>query len=556
MRPDGSDRCRRLVLLCACIVFACAGTAAQTKKGTAGTDFLGDKDRTAQGGVQAQPRGPALESVIVPENYYVGPSDGFAVDIWSSTPLAFELTVTPEGTLIVPTVGEVQVANMTLTAAKKKVVAAIRKRYLNAELTMTLVSPRPVIVTVEGQVLNPGSYTMAAYNRVDKAVEAANKLMPGETQNDVNNVRLTMSTRRIILRHNDGTQSRVDLQKFLAEKEDRWNPYLREGDIVVVPTNDFTRNVIGVYGQVNTPGRFEFAGGDSASDLLRFAYGFSPLAREDSIEFTRQDPTGNILERRVIDGRAILQGTAPDFLLQPGDRLLVRGDVDQRGDYRVTITGEVRSPGVYPITRDSTRLTDLIRFAGGFTDDALLSSAEVLRQPVMAGETETERLQSIRGGVPPDDTTYFYLETALRIRKEPVTADFEKLFGRGDTSSDVLLRNGDYVDVPSKKKTVYVFGQVVTPGHVPYRPGTDIWYYIGKAGGVTDRARQGDAKVIKARSRQWLNPGDTSVEEGDFVWVPKVPDRPFGYYLGIVAQSATVLSVAISVVLLVNQFKK
>ena len=556
MKADGSDRRGRLLLACACGLFACAGAAAQVKKGAAETDFLGEKDRTAQGGVLAQPRGPALESVIVPENYFVGPSDGFAVDIWSSTPLAFELTVTPEGTMIIPTVGEVQVANMTLASAKKKVVAAIRKRYLNAELTMTLVSPRPIIVTVEGQVVNPGSYTMAAYNRVDKAVEAANKLMPGETQTDVSNVRLIMSTRRIILRHNDGTQSRVDLQKFLAGKEDRWNPYLREGDIVVVPPNDFRRNVIGVYGQVNAPGRFEFADGDSVSDVLRFAYGFSPRARGDSIEFSRQDPTGNILEHRVIDGRGILEGTAPDFPLQPGDRLLVRGEVDQRGDYRVTIAGEVRFPGVYPITRDSTRLTDLIRLAGGFTEDALLSSSEVLRQSVSPGDIETERLQSIRGGVPPDDTTYFYLETTLRIRKEPVTVDFEKLFGRGDASNDILLRTGDYVDVPSNKKTVYVFGQVVTPGHVPYRPGADIWHYIGRAGGVTDRAREGDMKVIKARSRQWLNPGDTPIEEGDFVWVPKVPDRPFGYYLGIIAQSATVLSVAISVVLLVNQFKK
>ena len=216
MRADGSDRRGRLLLVCACSVLACGGIAAQTKKGTSGTDFLGEKEKTAQAGALAQPRGPALESVIVPENYYVGPSDGFSVDIWSSTPLAFELTVTPEGTLIVPTVGEVHVANMTLASAKTKVVAAIRKRYLNAELTMTLVTPRPVIVTVEGQVLNPGSYTMAAYNRVDKAVEAANKLMPGEIQSDLSNIRLTMSTRRIILRHNDGTQSRVDLQKFLA----------------------------------------------------------------------------------------------------------------------------------------------------------------------------------------------------------------------------------------------------------------------------------------------------------------------------------------------------
>jgi protein involved in polysaccharide export with SLBB domain len=534
--------------------FTCV--TAQTRRETSETDFPGDKDRVSQGTVMVQPRGPALESVINPANYFVGPSDGFSVNIWSSKPLAFELTVTPEGTLIIPTVGEVQVSQMTLAAAKEKVAAAVRKRYLESELTMTLVNPRPIVVTVEGEVLNTGSYTMAAYNRVDKVLEAANKLMPGEAQSELDNIKFLMSTRRIILRHNDRTQSRVDLQRFLALKEDRWNPYLREGDVVVVPPYDVHRNVIGVYGQVNAPGRFEFADGDSVSDAIRFAFGFSPGAREDSVELTRQDRTGYIRERTSIDARGILAGTVPDIPLQPGDRILVRGTVDQRGDYRVKITGEVLFPGLYPITRDSTRLSELVRSAGGFSDDALLSSAEVLRQPVRESDVETERLMSIRGGVPPDDTTDFYIETTLRMRKEQVTTDFVKLFVRGDQSSDVFLQSGDEVIIPSRKKTVYVFGQVVSPGHVPFIAGEDVWRYIERAGGVTDRSRRGDIKVIKARSRQWLNPGDTSVEEGDFIWVPKVPDHPFGYYLGIIAQSATVLSVAISIVLLVNQYKK
>jgi hypothetical protein len=73
---------------------------------------------------------------------------------------------------------------------------------------------------------------------------------------------------------------------------------------------------------------------------------------------------------------------------------------------------------------------------------------------------------------------------------------------------------------------------------------------------VTDRAREADIKLVKAKTRQWLSPGGLMVEEGDYVWVPKVPERPFGYYLGIVAQSATVLSVAVSVVLLVIQLRK
>lgn len=530
---------------------------AQTKRPVIDSDLFGDRDKTAAfPSTLALPRGPALESTIAPESYFVGPSDVFAVNVWTSPPLALQLTVTPEGTLIIPTVGEVRVADTTLAAARKKVVDALMKRYKFGNPTVTLVIPRPIVITVRGAVLNPGSYVMAAYNRVDKAVEEANKLLSGQYFEELRPLLEKMSTRRIIVRHKDGTQSRADVQKFLATREDRWNPYLREGDNVVVPPNDFKKNVIGVYGSVNVPGRYEYAEGDSVKDALRIAFGFTPTAQPESVEFSRQDLSGNIVWRRVLNGGAILDGTQPDIPMQPGDRLLVRGAVDLRGDYRVKVTGEVCRPGTYPITRNSSRLTSVIEAAGGFTEFAALASAEVLREPIALEDVALEQLESLRGGVPPDDSTYYYLETNLRLKKEAVNADFVKLFQWGDSTQNVILQDEDVVNVPSRRKTIYVFGQVVNPGHVAFTGGQDVWYYIQKAGGLTDRARGGDIKVVKAKTRQWLSPGDTQVEEGDYVWIPKQPERPFGYYLGIIAQSASVVGVAVSIVLLVIQVNK
>jgi polysaccharide export outer membrane protein len=538
------------------LIVAASGSA-QIKRPGGETDLFGDRDKaTGIPTLVTQPRGPALESTIAPESYFVGPSDVFAINVWTSPPLALQLTVTPEGTLIIPTVGEVRVADMTLSAARRKVIDALGKRYRIGEPTFTLVTPRPIVITVRGTVLNPGSYVMAAYNRVDKAVEEANKLLTGQRFDELQPVLERMSTRRVIVRHKDGTQSRADIQKFLATRDDRYNPYLREGDNIVVPPNDFKKNVFGVYGAVNAPGRYEFAEGDSVKDALRIAFGFTPTAQPDSVEFSRQDLSGDIVERALLNGRAILEGTQTDLGMQPGDRLLVRGKVDLRGDYRVRVTGEVRRPGIYPITRNSTRLTSVIEAAGGFTEFAALASAEVLREPIAPADVALEQLESLRGGVPPDDSTYYYLETNLRLRKEAVNADFVRLYQMGDSLQNVILQDEDVVNIPSRKRNIYVFGQVVNPGHVAFTGGQDVWYYIQKAGGVTDRARSGDIKVVKAKTRQWLSPGDTHVEEGDYVWIPKQPERPFGYYLNIIAQSASIVSVAVSIVLLVIQTNK
>ncbi|MBK7256559.1 MAG: SLBB domain-containing protein [Ignavibacteriae bacterium] len=398
----------------------------------------------AQGAQVAAPPAPAMESVINPDHYVVGPSDVFSVNVWTDPPLTFRLSVTPEGTLVIPCTGEAPVAGLTLTDARTRILTEEKKRYRFGESSVTLVAPRSVIISVQGRVLNPGFYTLPAYNRVDKALEEANRPLAPQTFDESRYMRSEMSTRRVIVRHADRSESRADLRRFMATQDDRWNPYLREGDVVVVPRNDFTRNVFGVYGEVNTPGRFEYAEGDGVKNVLQIAFGFTPRAIADSVLLLRQDESGEIILRTVVNGARILAGLDPDVPMEPGDRLMVPGHPDLRGDYAVTIRGQVKAPGVYPITRNSTRMTEVIKAAGGFTDEAALASTELIRRSVAEGEIETERLQSVRGGVPDEDSSYYYLETSLRLRKETVYCDFVGLFLRGDTTQNVVLRDGGY----------------------------------------------------------------------------------------------------------------
>jgi protein involved in polysaccharide export with SLBB domain len=130
--------------------------------------------------------------------------------------------------------------------------------------------------------------------------------------------------------------------------------------------------------------------------------------------------------------------------------------------------------------------------------------------------------------------------------------DFERLFVNGDTTQDVTLRNYDRIVIPSRQHTVYVFGQVVSPGHIPYTGGNTVAYYIDRAGGYTKHAREGDVVVIKASSRAWLDPAETHVEDGDYIWVPRETSQPFGFYLTTVAQLATVLASLATVILVIQ----
>jgi len=511
---------------------------------------------TKFGKVQPAPaRGVALEEPIDANKYIVGPSDRITIGLWAGPSENQDLLVTPEGTLLIPTVGEVSVAGLTLAEAKKKIISEVQKKYVYGNVTVTLKEPRTLEVLVTGIVLRQGAYTVSATNRVDKAIALANAITDTnrESGERARQVLQSASQRSILLKRRDGTVHRVDLLRYYATREDRFNPYLLNGDVIVVPRNEVWKNFVSIYGAVNVPSQYEYVEGDSLTTILQIAYGFTPLADSSHVEISRLEPGGNWMRNWVVDGTAILQRRAKDIVLQRGDRIFVREKLELREDYVVYVQGEVRYPGVYPITKQATRLSAVIRSAGGFTEHAFLPGAELIRGAMAEREIKLERLLSSRGYITPADSAYYYTETDIRLRREAVSVDFERLFVRGDSTQDVTLRPGDLIQIPSRKGTIYVFGQVVNPGHIPFVKGKDYQYYIEKAGGYAERARKGDVKIIKGRTKQWLNVKETQVEEGDNVWVPMKPRRDFTYYMNLYSQLGSALSVIVGIAVLMVQ---
>lgn len=508
-------------------------------------------------------KGAIMDGTIDPKEYTVGPGDIYSANIWVSPPVNFQLPVTPEGTVIIPTVGEISIAGMHLDVAKKKVIAALKKSYISGDVSFTLLVPRMFQVKVVGAgIINEVSINVQATERAENALVTARDQMNlalKDTRLSGDDYRVLSqvgSTRKILLHHKDGTQSTADIDKYNATKDPRFDPLLRDGDVIIMPERNLTKDFVSVYGGVNGKGAYEFVGGDSLLSMIRIAHDFSPLADTGRVEVLRSDSLDNTLQTISFDARDIIAGRTPDYALHRGDRIIVKEKKELRRDSKVQIEGEVLYPGYYPITKDSTKLTDLVRMAGGFTEFASLSISKVFRRSITEREIVSERLESARGGVTPEDSAYFYLETNVRLNRELVVVDFVSLFSRNDNSKDVYVIDGDDIVIGSQKKTIYVFGQVVNPGHVLYVAGQKYDFYVNQAGGFTAYAREGDVRVIKANTKQWLKPSETSIEEGDYVWVPKEPYRPFGYYIQVYSQVFGILGTIATLAVLVVQLRK
>ncbi len=485
-----------------------------------------------------------FEEVVDESEYIVGPQDVFQFLVPGILTAPVSVVVTAEGKLVIPNAGEFHAAGKSLVRLKEEVSRAFQA----VKPSLTLLSPRTFVVTVLGVVEKPGTYMANSVLRVDKAVGLAKGTATGH------------STRSIILRRKGSQDRLVDLDRFYAFRENSDNPFLREGDLIIIPPLALDQSAVSIFGAVNAPRAYEYRKGDSLGTLIRIAQGLTPSADLSNVELTRFSTDGTS-QSTVIDATNIVAGTVPDIALNNKDRVVVREIPDTRRDFKVQVRGEVRFPGMYPITRDSTRLSEIIERAGGFTEFASLRLAELERRQLTAqglgadlGQESRQNLRMTDQLVTPEERQYYELESVLR--RGVMAVDFEGLFARGEKSKDVFLSDGDVVFIPNARKSVYVYGQVSRPGYVPFKEGADVRYYLDHAGGYGEEAETGGTRVIKGTTREWLDPSDTVIEAGDYIWVPKDIRYPTGYYLNLVSQAASFISVVLSMTVIILQLTK
>lgn len=548
-------------------VFAAHICFGQSKSGIQIPDLnMFRPDLKAESGAQQLGKSPIpMDSPVNAEEYLVGPGDILSINVWSSSPKEHVLTVTPEATLLIPNVGLVNVKGLTLSEAKERVAEKMRRFYSNAEISTTLLTPRKVVVQVTGNVVNEGAYEMYSVQRVSQLIAQANLPRTGQAtskkfEEDLQTATQTASNRGIVLKRKDGSPRKVDLVRYEITGDGAFDPYLNEGDVVFIPERQPISKSIGVFGGTVRSWTYEYVPGDSLTHLIRMAMGLQPHADTLHAYLTRLSPDGSSMDSLTVNLKSLISGTSPDIALLPGDRLVIGGGRrDARKNYIAVVEGEVNGPGQYPITLNTTRLSDVIKAAGGFTPNAFLKGATVVRTRISEfaspEEIEEEQLRSSRASLDLQDSSYYLAETALRIKGEAVSVDLHRLFVERDSTQDVILHPYDIIRIPQRTNTVYVFGQVHSPGHVAYVEGKGVGYYLDKAGGNTVDARSSDTRIIKASTRTWLAPGETTIEDGDFIWVPKEIHYPFSHYISIYAQVSAIVGTIATVALLINSLK-
>ena len=224
--------------------------------------------------------------IATPVNYILGPDDVLLVSVYGLQEASFNLTVSPDGTIYIPNVGQISVSGLTVEAATARIRSRMNSIYTSlrsgaSKLAVSLGKIRSIRVTILGAAKS-GTYTISSLSTLFNALFLAG----GPAKN--------RSFRKIELIRNNRVERVIDLYQFLLTANQSDNIRLQENDVIRLPVYDIR---VAVAGEVKRPGIYEMLKNENASDLIRFASGFTDSAYKATVKIYQVTET----QRRIRD---------------------------------------------------------------------------------------------------------------------------------------------------------------------------------------------------------------------------------------------------------------
>ncbi|MCD9575239.1 SLBB domain-containing protein [Flavobacterium soyae] len=337
-------------------------------------------------------------------------------------------------------------------------------------------------VTIEGQVKRPGIFEMKKGETFSDLLNFASGFNEFAYTASVNVVQKTAKEFKV-----------HDIN------ESNFNIYIPQSGDVFRVTKILNRfeNRIKIEGAVFRPDYYSFTDGMRISDLITRAEGLKEDAYSKRARIIRlkSDLTTEIVN---IDLSAALSGDLnADIELKREDIVTVYSILDFREEYKVTIDGEVKKPGVYEYVENIT-LNDLIVQVGGLTGSASkrVEVARMVKSDVI-NDSDPKRIELLQLEISSDNN-----EQAKNFILKPF---------------DVV--NIRRIAVYEKPQMVTISGAVAYPGkYVLANKKERVYDIVMRAGGLTSISNIEGMKIkrpIKQEEIEKLESIDLNLSKND-----------------------------------------
>jgi polysaccharide export outer membrane protein len=344
------------------------------------------------------------------DRYVIGCEDVLYIHVWKEEALTREVVVRSDGKISLPLIDEVQAEGLTPLQLKQKLTELLKEFIGSPTVSVTVVEANSSKVFVTGEVKTPGAIRLRGQMTVVQTISLAG----GFTD-------LADQKRVTVIRKEGGLDKRFEInyRDIIAGKNMESNIFLKPGDTLIV--------LQGHPQEAREEILQKQPKGEVAADSDRYVIGpedvlYIHVWREESL--TRTVPVridGNISLPLVNEIRAggltplELREALTEKLKAYIESPIVSVTVTEANSYKVYVSGEVRTPGVYRL-RSETSLLQIIPMAGGFTEWANQKKILILRK-----------------------------ESGKEKR---ITVNYKNAVSGEEPGSNVILRAGDTVIVP------------------------------------------------------------------------------------------------------------
>lgn len=390
-------------------------------------------------------------------------------------------------------------------------------------------------IAIRGAVMMPGIYELGDVKTVKQLIAKAGGLQPD-----------AFTQRAMLHRELDDRSLEtkgIDLEGILhGGKAD---VQLRKNDELYIPSvfDLKDQGTLTIRGEVASPGTFPFAANTTIKDLIIQAGGMLRSASvvrvdvdrmiEDNESFYAKSEIAQHYTFNVKDGYILDDAAA--FVLEPYDVVTVRRSPSYVTGKTVAISGEVNFPGTYNMNKRQERVTDLITRAGDLTDFAYVRGAHIVRK--FTPEERELAMTAIRAMVNNGDSL------VPRIRDEYMVAlDLEQALKNPGSEHDVVLREGDALEIPVYNNTVRIAGAVQMQNTITYEKGLNKKKLIDAAGGYLKRAHKHKAFIVYMNGKVARLKRNTPIEPGCQVFIPMKEKRDNATNIASIMSIATTAS--------------
>ena len=361
---------------------------------------------------------------------------------------------------------------------------------INAKTISTLIENS---ISISGSVYLPGIFDLSTISTVNDLIEAANGLNPSAIN------------KGFLYRSEKGIEDEI-IDLNLLDRQDL-NINLKDQDRIVVLSREdlIDLNSFKTVGYFNSPGTFTLKEGMTITNAIILSGGFKNVANRNLVILSRNQTSDNGTDfiRNMEFSFDENYKTDNDILLEKNDIVTVRMIPFLRDSESFSISGEVNTPGEYPIYKQNFNLKDAFENIK-FTNDANISQVFIRRDNI----------------------------------KIPVSSN-----------NSFLLKNGDNVVVPKYDNSISVSGAVPQNTILDFEFNNSFKKSIVNSGGFSENADKKRAYVIypnglKKQTRSFLFfKNYPKIIPGSSIIVPPKPEKNRTNVAEIVGYSTSLVSI-------------